>query len=100
MLRYIAETLKIYFEGSNIYRIGGDEFIVFNHNSNNEELVEKAYTDIRKNDYHIAYGIKTGYPELHISDLIKQAETLMYEMKSKYYESIGQPVRNQIQKEI
>ena len=35
--------------------------------------------------------------DLHISDLIKQSETLMYDMKSKYYESIGQPVRNSIE---
>lgn len=96
MLRYIAETFKIYFNDSKIYRIGGDEFVIFNQNNNNEEMITKAYNDIRNNGYHISYGIKVGDTDLHISDLIKQSEILMYEMKTKYYESIGQPVRNKI----
>ena len=97
MLKYVAETLKKYFsEDSHIYRIGGDEFVIFNKTEIHQvtNRMKLAFDDIVRNNYNISYGIYQGTDEMNISDVAKEAESLMYDMKKKYYESIGQPMRN------
>ncbi len=99
MLRFIADTLKVAFGEEETFRIGGDEFVVFQHDRKQEDLekiLEEVHQNIQKNDYHISAGLCMGSETDSIKDMIKTAEIRMYEAKKQYYASIGKEVRNHI----
>ena len=92
MLRYIANTLKEVFYGNRIYRIGGDEFMVFTEgvdadtlNANADILKEK----IKPMDYHVATGIAYvhGGDVIDVESVVKKAEKRMYKEKARYYQN-------------
>ncbi|MCR5806546.1 MAG: diguanylate cyclase [Oscillospiraceae bacterium] len=96
MLRFIADTLKIEFGGDHIYRIGGDEFIVFESGKTESEVNAclAGFNDaLQRNDYHAAVGIAIRSGDMSMDALIKNAEQEMYEAKQKYYEQIGKAMR-------
>ena len=100
MLRFIADTLKVAFGEDMAYRIGGDEFVVFQQKKKMEELetvLSELSETLSKNDYHASVGICIGNGEMPLNEIIKTAEKRMYEDKKKYYESIGKDVRNKIE---
>ncbi|MBR0483273.1 MAG: GGDEF domain-containing protein [Oscillospiraceae bacterium] len=97
MLRFIADTLKICFGEETVYRIGGDEFIVFTQNQTDKQMqnvLNKVRSEIEQNQYHVSAGYCLGEPEMTLKEMISTAETRMYEEKRKYYEKLGRPVRN------
>ena len=96
MLRYIADTLKVQFGGEHIYRIGGDEFVVFSHGMSEHKLNESLVSfneALQRNDYHAAVGTCVYGFDMSVNDLIRNAEKEMYEAKRKYYEQIGKVMR-------
>lgn len=96
MLRFIADTLKIEFGEENIYRIGGDEFVVFQSEKTENEVnacIDNFNEAIHKNDYNAAVGISTYSPGMSIDQFVKNAETAMYEAKQEYYKKIGKVMR-------
>ena len=95
MLKFIADMLSCDFKEEKIFRIGGDEFIIFS-DSELDILIDKMKSlseDIVKSNYHISYGIYRG---TDLKTIIKQSEVLMYDMKKKYYEDLGKEVRNKL----
>jgi diguanylate cyclase (GGDEF)-like protein len=96
MLRFIADTLKVQFSGENIFRIGGDEFVVFQSGKKADE-VNKALSNfveaLSRNDYHAAVGTSFFEEGMSADELIGSAEKKMYEAKKQYYESIGKTMR-------
>ncbi len=98
MLRFIADTLKVAFGESSVYRIGGDEFVVLQKGKTADGLaktMQEVNTELERNNYHVSSGICVREKDMTVPDMIKTAEKRMYEAKQRYYESIGQPVRNQ-----
>lgn len=97
MLRFIADTLKVLFSSEHIYRIGGDEFVVFQSGKTEKEIKEclGSFNDsLARNDYHAAVG-KCVYEEnMSVNQLIVNAEKEMYESKKKYYDEIGKEMRD------
>ena len=90
MLVFIAETLKNEFKDSYIFRMGGDEFLIFTEKllSNGvEEKIQNANKKIEEMKYHISIGIKYGNAELTVEELMNSAEKLMYAQKAKYYQN-------------
>lgn len=99
MLRYIADTLKVQFGENTVYRIGGDEFIVFQENScisQIEQALQTVHSEIQRNAYHISAGYSIGTQNSNLKQMIKTAEMNMYEEKRRYYEKIGRQVRNNL----
>ena len=97
MLRFIADTLKINFSSEHIYRIGGDEFVVFQDTdagSGIDESLSKFSEALARNDYHAAVGTCTIGDGMSIDELIVNAEKNMYKDKQKYYELIGKNMRD------
>lgn len=89
MLVFIAETLKEEFGDKYIYRMGGDEFLIFVENLTDEVLNEKikrATKTIEDMKYHIAIGVKRGDKNSDIEEIVNLAEKEMYENKAKYYQ--------------
>ena len=96
MLRFIADTLKLQFGEEHVYRIGGDEFVVFQTGKSEAELqerLEEFKESLQRNDYHAAVGLCVYGFGMSVDELIKNAETEMYEAKRRYYERIGKVMR-------
>ena len=90
MLVYIANTLKEVFCDCKIYRMGGDEFLVFCQNYEHEEIkkaVEVVFDRLKPRNYHIAVGLSYREQNFNTEDMVKEAEVRMYEAKAKYYQN-------------
>lgn len=87
----VAEILKECMR-DNIFRIGGDEFVVLCLNEDREAFqrkvlaLRKAFDEDRDCDVSIGCTWKAG--ELNINDQILQADDLMYAEKQSYYQMI------------
>ena len=90
MLLYIANTLKEVFCGHKIYRIGGDEFLIFAQGMQKEqvqECIETLMARIAPKNYHVAVGTAYRKVNTDTEEMVNEAETRMYEAKAKYYQN-------------
>ena len=97
MLRFVADELKLEFGEETVFRVGGDEFIVFCRNKGVKALqacMSSLYREIERNNYHISAGLGAGAVGIGVKALVKVAEEEMYEEKKRYYERIGAEMRN------
>ena len=90
MLIYIANTLKEVFYGHSVYRMGGDEFLVFCKNSE-QEVVKKAINNfieqLKHKNYHVAIGLSYRTLNSNTEEMVKEAEIKMYEAKAQFYQN-------------
>ncbi len=87
MLLTVASIMSKYFRKSDIYRKGGDEFIILAEGISKEETktrVESITEELKDYDYSISYGISHEDECDNITSLIEQADSLMYESKEEY----------------
>lgn len=87
VLLTIASIMGKYFRKSDIYRKGGDEFIILAEGLSKEETktrMEVITEDLKDYDYSISYGVVHENECDDIAPLIEQADTLMYESKEEY----------------
>ncbi len=88
-----CESLRRVFTGYEMFRIGGDEFLVLCPGIEEEELTEKVEVlkrDIQENSVNMAAGAvwqKEG--RKNIDNLLFESEKLMYKDKSAYYKAAG-----------
>ena len=88
-----CESLRRVFTGYEMFRIGGDEFLVLCPGIEEEELTERIEVlkrDIQENSVNMAAGAvwqKEG--RKNIDKLLFESEKLMYKDKSAYYKSAG-----------
>lgn len=88
MLVYIANTLKEVFYGQYVYRMGGDEFLVFIKETSQEhvkELVELFIESLKQTEYNVAIGTSYRAQNMNCDELVREAEIRMYEAKAQYY---------------
>ena len=91
MLKNGAAILRQVFAGDEIYRAGGDEFMILTRGMKEEEL-KKRCEEVKR--------LAAGYPHVSfavgccviqdsekIRDALKKADELMYLDKEKYYQS-------------
>lgn len=98
MLVYIANTLKEVFLGHRIYRMGGDEFLVFCQNTSQEEVkanIEFLHKQIRARNYHVAVGMAYRTKNTNTEEMVNEAEVKMYEEKAQYYQNKEYGSKNQ-----
>ncbi len=89
MLKFIGEILLNTFSDSDIYRMGGDEFLILNKTNTQSEIdarLDKVIHDIEEMKYHIAIGCKFGLAGTSLEATVNEAEKMMYENKSHYYQ--------------
>ncbi len=88
-----CESLRRIFTDYELFRIGGDEFLVLCLGRKEEELKEKVEAlkkDMQENSITMAVGAawqKEG--KKNIDRLLTESEKLMYEDKSAYYKAAG-----------
>ena len=90
MLLYIANTLKEVFYGHEIYRLGGDEFLVFVRDLPYETVkknTKRFAQQLKIKNYHTAIGLSYRTQNTNTDDMVKEAEARMYEAKAQYYQN-------------
>ncbi len=90
MLIYIANTLKEVFYGHYIYRMGGDEFLVFVKNVEQEQIkknIEMFVEQLKITDYNVAIGMSYRKQNINCEEMVREAEIRMYEAKAQYYQN-------------
>ncbi len=88
MLCSVADALKKYFPEDSVYRIGGDEFVVFSQHLSREgmeHLMGKVRAELAKDNYDISVGVESGGREMPIHKIVRMAEIAMREDKELYY---------------
>ena len=90
MLREVADELKKQFGDELTYRMGGDEYVAFAPDLSEDRLHDKVRAfslAIEQKDYHAALGWATcETASLRMENLLRIAETRMYQAKSAYYQ--------------
>ncbi len=88
ILIFTANMLQKYFTGS-VYRISGDEFIVFALNLSQEEFRKRSEAAKKSFDEtypgYISMGITWANQHININKLIQHAENIMQIEKQDYY---------------
>lgn len=95
MLIYIANTLRDVFFGHAVYRMGGDEFLVFVKNveqANVKDNINIFVENLKATDYKVALGMSFRKQGKNCEELVREAEKRMYEAKAQYYQNKGQNV--------
>lgn len=90
LINSMGELLRKSFEGNEVYRMGGDEFIVMVDSSNIdvEEILSKMESEKPEN-LEYAYGVVHYDREHHnsVADVVREADARMYEQKRKRREA-------------
>ena len=89
MLLYIANAAKDSFDTSKIYRMGGDEYVIFSDGILKDELENRLkilLDKVNEANYHISYGVEYSNGSTSPDILIEKAEKKMYERKAMYYQ--------------
>lgn len=93
MLRFVAEEMRRRFGGEHTYRIGGDEFVAFVPDCPEAALAEELgdlCQSVEGEGYHISVGCVTEKRgQIDMTDVIRDAETHMYQAKKQYYAEKG-----------
>lgn len=93
MLQFVGKTLQKEFGDKNIFRIGGDEFVVLVIDEKEKVIQEKidlVQALVEEESYHVSIGYSVGnISETDISLLISAAEKHMYEAKQLFYKQRG-----------
>ena len=97
-LRKIGECMVNISDAKTLaYRVGGDEFIILFLHSDEKEItnVEKKVKDsITAAGYHISTGYALREKDENLDDVIKRADSMMYQAKADYYRSKGKEKRD------
>lgn len=89
LIQECASVMKARVSSKHIYRIGGDEFVILYVNIAKELFYDNV--QLLKNSFgssqcQIAIGCKWNETCIHIEDIIKEADELMYNDKKKFYQ--------------
>lgn len=89
MLITIANYIKLTWGEDNSFRIGGDEFVIFTFDKEEESLkqeIEEFHYNVMKAGYSVSLGEATArVKDLRIKNLIRLAESEMFRVKKEHY---------------
>ncbi len=91
MLCEVAEAIQRRFGEEDTYRIGGDEFIAFRTDGQQEDLaleVDQLRRSLSQKGYHVSFGIamcEKAEDIIDMRDLVNEAEANMFADKREFY---------------
>lgn len=87
LLQSVAECLRAQFPDGGLYRIGGDEFVVFSKADAAvcEARMQAVSSALAAQDYSISYGIAAQRASAGLGDLVREADENMLKNKRRYY---------------
>ena len=89
MLKAVAEEIRIRFGSDHTYRIGGDEFLIFAIDMEEEtirRLIDETERQLERRGFYISTGFSREEQVSSLQALIKMAEKKMYAAKKAYYD--------------
>lgn len=92
MLIAVADALRHAFPVDDIYRIGGDEFVVLCRGQSKQDIynvMEEVKQSLRNCNYEISVGIAWKDSNTNTIGMINEAESAMQMDKKQFYESNG-----------
>ncbi len=92
MLKTISDIFLEYFDSQDIFRIGGDEFVILCKNMGRQEIVRRIEQVCRKTEeagFSLSTGLEWRESDLGIEDVVQKAERAMQENKKGFYSSKG-----------
>lgn len=91
MLQTVASAFVELFGPEHVYRIGGDEFLVFTEIApeHTSRKAAEAKSKASQAGYHVSVGTASAKEQHDVDALIKLAEQRMYEDKKQYYMTFG-----------
>ncbi len=92
LIRFIADNLIKLWGIDYSFRIGGDEFVVFDYEKDRRKTIERLETlkrRIREEKYSISIGYSYSDRDFDLTDLLAKAEKAMYEEKEKHHKDAG-----------
>lgn len=91
MLRFVADKIAEKFGTEHTYRIGGDEFVAFDFDRDDD--ISAVIDSITSESENAGYNVSVGYAVRECGDdmdgLIKAAEAEMFAAKKEFYERTG-----------
>ena len=95
-----SEVLREVFNDEDIYRTGGDEFLVIIEGISEESFdsnIEKLHEILNKcNDVSFAFGNCWSNDSSKLDEMLRLADKRMYDNKMAYYKRIGLKNRRKI----
>jgi diguanylate cyclase (GGDEF)-like protein len=88
MLQIVAGALLKEFPFEQVFRIGGDEFVVISEDYDSNECalkMERVAQQVESHDYYISYGIAHRENEIGADRIAQEADVRMLENKRAYY---------------
>lgn len=88
LIRRAANTLISVFTENDIFRVGGDEFVVILRDIEEKQILDyinKLHRKAKKNDVSFAVGYAMTNKSEEIEKILKEADSNMYEDKRKFY---------------
>ena len=90
MLIYIANILKEVFYGHKVYRMGGDEFLVFAQNTEHDQIKNLVSVFVERlvpMGYNVAIGMSYRIQNTNCDEMVREAELRMYDAKAQFYQN-------------
>ena len=88
MLRTVADALLMEFPFKHVFRVGGDEFVIYSEDAGAAECasrMERVAQQVASHDYYISYGISNRENEIGPARITQEADERMMENKRAYY---------------
>lgn len=88
MLKTVANELLLEFPYRQVFRIGGDEFVVISDEYDADactEKMERIARQVASYNYSISYGIAHGKNVIGADIIVQEADERMLESKRAYY---------------
>lgn len=88
MLRFIAKACVEHFPQADVFRLGGDEFLLISSVGTEGEInkwMQELNDDIEAAGYTIAFGIEYRLHDLDLEDMVNKADAKMLKNKAEYY---------------
>lgn len=99
MLKAVAGELRQRFPLEDVYRIGGDEFVVLCRGRNMQKLraeMERVRQSLHDQNYDISIGIACCEEADEVNAMLQEAEAAMQEDKKWFYQNNGNERRMRI----
>lgn len=93
-LKRCSECMRLVFEEANLYRTGGDEFVIISSQKSQEEFLKLVRTlkdSLAKEQLPVAVGAQWQESAENLRNLITLADRAMYEDKQHFYETTPTP---------
>ncbi|MGN0642395.1 MAG: GGDEF domain-containing protein [Huintestinicola sp.] len=99
MLKFVADSISKRFGVQHTYRIGGDEFVAFAIDSGDDtkKITDDIISEVKSEGYNVSIGYAVGEKGSDMDELIKAAETKMFDAKKIFYAETGYKRRSGIE---